>query len=238
MESNLTGIVRRSAQTDRLGQNPQLSPGTVSPGALLSSNLAIELEPAYWGQTQFPFGSKIGPGPHCRDSRPASWPIPLKPEPSNPRPSKPKPCKPNPPKLEPSKPKPRKPKPPRFNAKPNKSGTSEKSSPPNEDPRLKEVPPQSNGCSPPNRELPNRAAFGPVREWECEERPNAGLPNREFPKFDSPRFASSQDEAVSFGVLAREDSPWPGQLREPDVAFGGRFGLKEEGDLDVLARDD
>jgi hypothetical protein len=197
--------------------------------------LSIEPEPAYCGQAQFPFGYKIGPGPHCRDSRPASWPIPLKPEPSKPRPSKPKPCKPNPPKLEPSKPKPRKPKPPRFNAKPNKSGTSEKSSPPNEDPRLKEVPPQSNGCSPPNRELPNRAAFGPVREWECEEWPNAELPNREFPEFGSPPFASSQDEAVSFGVLPREDSP---QLREADTALGGRFGLKEDGDLGVLAPED
>ena len=163
-------VVRKSAQTDRLAQNPQPSPGTVSPGASLSSNLAIEHELAYWGQAQLPFGSKIGPGPHCRDSRPASWPIPLKPEPSNPRPSKPKPCKPNPPKLEPSKLKPRKPKPPRFNAKPNKSGASEKSSPPNEDPRLRiEVPTLSNGCSPPNRELPNRAAFGPVREWEDVE---------------------------------------------------------------------
>jgi len=39
-----------------------------------------------------------------------------------------------------------------------------------------------------------------------------------FPEFDSPRFASSQDEAVSLGA-------WPGQLREADVAFGGRFGL-------------
>jgi len=59
-----------------------------------------------------------------------------------------------------------------------------------------------------------------------------------FPEFDSPRFASSQDEAVSFGVLACEDSPWPGQLREADVAFGGRFGLREDGDLDALARED
>jgi hypothetical protein len=33
---------------------------------------SVELEPAYWEQVQFPFGSKIGPGPHCRDSRPAS----------------------------------------------------------------------------------------------------------------------------------------------------------------------
>jgi len=52
-----------------------------------------------------------------------------------------------------------------------------------------------------------------------------------FPEFDSPRFASSQDEAVSFGA-------WPGQLREADVAFGGRFGLREDGDLDALARED
>ena len=58
------------------------------------------------------------------------------------------------PKLEPSKPKPRKPKPPRFNAKPNKSGTSEKSSPPNEVSLLKEVAPSSNWRAPPNREPP------------------------------------------------------------------------------------
>jgi hypothetical protein len=64
------------------------------------------------------------------------------------------------------------------------------------------------------------------------------LPNLEFPELDSPRFASSQDEDVGFGVLAREDSPWPGQLREADVAFDGRFGLKEDADLGATARDD
>src|ERR1700674_2670057 len=229
---------RKSAQSDSPGQNPQLSPGTVSPGALLSSNLALNLSRLTAGRRSFRSDTRSGlaptvgiPGLHPGRSRsnrnPASPTLP-----------KPNPGKPNPLKLEPSKPKPRKPKPPRFNAKPNKSGTSEKSSPPNEDPRLKEVPPQSNGCSPPNRELPNRAAFGPVREWECEEWPNAELPNREFPEFDSPRFASSQDEAISFGVLPREDSPWPDQLREADTALGGRFGLKEDGDLGVLAPED
>src|SRR6202030_3892710 len=48
----------------------------------------------------------------------------------------------------------------------------------------------------------------------------------------------SQDEDVSFGVLARENSLWPGQLRDADVAFGGRFGLKEDGNLGVLAPED
>jgi len=52
-----------------------------------------------------------------------------------------------------------------------------------------------------------------------------------FPEFDSPRFASSQDEAVSFGA-------WPGQQREAGAVFGGRLELNEDDDLDALARDD
>jgi hypothetical protein len=83
-----------------------------------------QLGPGYWVQLQFPLGSRIGPGPHWRDSRLGSALKLSKLEASISKPVTPK-FKPGP-----SKVKPRKPKPPKSSAKPNRSGKNEKSAPP------------------------------------------------------------------------------------------------------------
>jgi hypothetical protein len=147
----------------------------------------MELELAYWGQVKLSVGEKAEPVAPCRDSRFASGLKPPKPEPNKSRPCEPKPVNP-----EPSKLKPRKLNPPKSNAKPNKPGTNENSSPPNEGAPLKELAPKSNGWASPNLEGAKRETLDRAREsdrereLDREEWPNAELPNREFPKFDSP----------------------------------------------------
>ena len=165
------------------------------------------LHTAYRGKAQLPAGYKFGLGAHGSESCPAfklkspgpepiefnpPTPNPFKPEPSNPKPDAPNAFKPVP-----SNPKPRRPKAPKSNAKPNKSGTNDNSSPPNEFPPWKEVPPQSNWCASPNRGLPKREAFDLVREWESEEWPNKELPNRELAKFEVPRLRSEKEVDLS-----------------------------------------
>jgi hypothetical protein len=127
------------------------------------------------------------------------------------------------------------PKAPNSNAKPNKSGTNDNSSPPNEASRWKEVVPQSDCGAPPNREFPKRGACDPLREWENEERPNEELPNREFSKFDRPRLRSKED--VGLLEFCPEDWPWPDQFLDDEAAFGGRFVLKADVDLGALANE-
>lgn len=147
----------------------------------------MELELAYWGQVTGSIEEKTEPVAPGRDSRLASGLNPPKPEPNKSRPCEPKPVNP-----EPSKLKPCKPNPPKSNAKPNKPGTNENSSPLNEGAPLKELAAKSNGWASPNLEGAKRETLDRGRESdrECEldreEWSNAELPNREFPKFDSP----------------------------------------------------
>jgi hypothetical protein len=137
------------------------------------------------------------PGPALVEFKPPT-PKPLKPAPSNPKLVAPNAFKPVP-----SNPKPRKPKAPKSNAKPNRLGTNDNSSPPNEFSPWKEVPLQSNWCASPNRGLSNRWAFDPLREWESEEWPNEELPNRESPKFEVPCLRSKKE--VDLRTLAEKD---------------------------------
>lgn len=97
-------------------------------GRITEFKSGVEREPGYWGQLQFPLGSRIGPGPHWRESRLGSELKSSKPEVSKSRPVMPK-FKPGP-----SRVKPRKPKPPQSSARPNRSGKKEKSAPPKEVP--------------------------------------------------------------------------------------------------------
>jgi hypothetical protein len=143
-----------------------------------------------------------------------------RPESSKFKPPTPNPCKPA----------------PKSNAKPNKSGTNHNSLPPKVFSRLKEAAPQSNWCAPPNLGLPKRGTFDPVREWKNEERLDAELPNREFPKFEVPRLRSKKE--VDFNAFAEGICSLPDQLREAAAAFGGRFELKEEVDRGALAKED
>ena len=153
----------------------------------MSSLLTWNLNLAYWLQVKFSVGEKAEPVAPGRDSRLASGLKPPKPEPSKSRLCKPIPVKP-----EPSKLKLRKPNPPMSKAKPNKSGTNENSSPPKEGTPLKEVAPKSNGWASPNLKGAKRETLDRARELDRErglnrdEWANAELPNREFPKFDSP----------------------------------------------------
>jgi hypothetical protein len=63
----------------------------------------------------------------------------------------------------------------------------------------------------------------------------AELPNREFSKFDIPRFLSKK--GLCLIVFCPEDRPWPDQFLDDEAALGGRFGLKEDADLAVLANE-
>lgn len=54
----------KSAQTDRAEQNPQLSPGTVSQGGSLSSNLALNLSRLTWGRSSFRSNRRPSLGPN------------------------------------------------------------------------------------------------------------------------------------------------------------------------------
>jgi hypothetical protein len=206
------------------------------------------LQTAHCGKGQLAAGYNIGLGPHGSEAcaafmlkSPAPEPVEFKPPPT-PNPFKPEPSKPkavvapNAFKPVPSNPKPRRPKAPKFSAKPNKSGTKDKSSPPKEFPPWKEGPPRSNWCASPNREVPKRAALELVREWENEEWRNEELPNREFPRFEVPLLRSKKE--VDLTAFAEENSPWPDQLREVDAALGGRFELEEDFDRGALAMDD
>jgi hypothetical protein len=83
---------RKSAQSDSPGQYPQLSPGTVSPDALLSSNLALNLSRLTGGRRSFRSDTGSGlaptvgiPGPHPGRPRPNR-------NPANPVPPSPKPA--------------------------------------------------------------------------------------------------------------------------------------------------
>jgi len=204
------------------------------------------LEPYYCGKEQLRAGYKIGLGVHGSESWPAftlkspgsepaefepPTPNSFKPEPNNPKADGPNAFKPVP-----SNPKPRRPKAPKSSAKPNKFGTNDNSSPPNEFSALKEVLlPQSNWRASPNCGVPKREAFDLFREWVREEWPNEELPNREFSKFEVPRLRSNKE--VDRSAFSEENSRWPDQLLEADAALGGRFELKEDVDRGALVRE-
>lgn len=171
------------------------------------------LEPDYRGREQLGAGYNIGLGLQGKDSWPAftlkspgSEPIefePPTPNPFRPELTNPKPDAANAFKPVPSNPKPRKPKAPKSNAKPNKFGTNDNSSPPKEFSPWKEVLPQSNWRASPNRGVPKREAFDLFREWESEEWLNEELRNRESPKFEVSRLRSKKD--FDLNEFAAED---------------------------------